>query len=78
MQSTNIHQIKEALWQQAFVGSKALVANIPGQSDELEPYKENEFRLKSAPAQMITFIRGADGQVSEARLPGGVTAKRKA
>ena len=57
---------------------EALVANIPGQSDELEPYKENEFRLKSAPAQIITFICGADGQVSEAHLPGGVIAKRKA
>ena len=57
---------------------EALLANIPGQSDELEPCKENEFRLKSAPTQMITFLRGSDGQVSEARLPGGVTAKRKA
>jgi len=55
-----------------------LVADIPGQSDELEPYKENEFRLKSAPSQIITFLRDAEGQVNAARLPGGITAERKA
>lgn len=55
-----------------------LVADAPGQSDELEPYKENEFRLKSAPSQIITFLRDTDGQINAARLPGGITAKRKA
>lgn len=57
---------------------EALFANAPGQSNvELEPYKENEFRFKSSPSQIITFVRDAEGQISYVRLPGGLSARRK-
>lgn len=57
---------------------ETLIANAPGQSStELEPYKENEFRLKGAPSQIIAFVRDAEGQISQAHLPGGISAKRK-
>ncbi|HLG63539.1 MAG TPA: serine hydrolase [Ktedonosporobacter sp.] len=56
---------------------EALIANAPGQSNvELEPYKENEFRFKSTPSQIIIFVRDAEGQISHARLPGGISARR--
>lgn len=58
---------------------KTLVANTPGQANaELEPYKENEFRLKSSSSQIIAFVRDEQGQISQANLPGGISAKRKA
>jgi hypothetical protein len=56
----------------------ALIANAPGQSGaELEPYKENEFRLESSPSQIITFVCDTEGQVSQVQLPGGISARRK-
>ena len=56
----------------------ALIANAPGQSAaELEPYKENEFRLKHSPSQIITFVHDSAGQMSQVRLPGGINARRK-
>lgn len=55
-----------------------LIVNAPGQpAAELEPSKENEFRLKGSPSQSLTFIRDTAGLVSQVRLPGGFSARRK-
>lgn len=57
---------------------ETLIANAPGQTDvALEPYKENVFRFKSAPSQIITFVHDEEGQISHVRLPGGISAERK-
>ncbi|MGH2506375.1 MAG: serine hydrolase [Ktedonobacteraceae bacterium] len=58
---------------------EALILNAPNQAGvELEPYKENEFRVKIAPSQIISFVTNAEGQISHVRLPGGISAIRKA
>lgn len=57
---------------------EVLVATAPGQSSvELEPYKENEFRFKHSPSQIVIFVRDDEGQINQVRLPGGISAKRK-
>lgn len=58
---------------------EALILNAPNQGNvELEPYKTNEFRAKIAPSQILSFVYNAEGQVSHVRLPGGISATRKA
>ena len=67
-----------ALAVSVFLQGDALIANAPGRAGaELEPYKENEFRLKHTPSQIITFVRDPEGQVSQVRLPGGINARRR-
>ena len=70
---------EQALAVSVVLQGETLIANAPGQPGaELDPYKENAFRVKSTPSQIITFVRGTEGQMSEAHLPGGIIAKRKA
>lgn len=58
---------------------EALILNAPNQSGvELEPYKTNEFRVKIAPSQVISFVTDDEGHISHVRLPGGLSATRKA
>lgn len=56
-----------------------LILNAPNQAGvELEPYKTNEFRIKIAPSQIISFVCNDEGLISHVRLPGGISATRKA
>lgn len=58
---------------------EALILNAPNQAGvELEPYKKNEFRAKIAPSQIISFVVTDEGHITHVRLPGGISATRKA